>query len=502
MPELEADLTVEQAVNMAVGMHKSGQIDQAEAVLRQVIDNFGDDNFDCQVHLGNVLADKNQYYEALYRYDRALKLDRRNPLALSNRGMVMGELKHYEESLVDLRLAAHHSPDNHVIWNNIGNTLIFMRRYPEAITALRKALSIEPMHLMSHYNLGVAYLRSGNHEHGIIELERALAISPDYHEARFNLGLAQLCLGDFENGFRNYESRWLTVEYAGYHKQFPQPKWVGDPPDLTGKSLILYGDQGLGDSIHFCRYLPMFVATGAKVYGVAHGPLHSLFSDTFPDVEWLPKGAALPSIDYRCSYPSAPFTFKTKPETVPQPIPFALSAEILRKWWSFFDFDQKLKVGVVWSGNWKHDNDASRSIAFKRFRHLFDRIEGASFYSLQYEVRPVDQDEVDRCKDLIPVPLKSFADTCAAVKCLDLVITVDTSVAHVAGTMGTPTWMLIPTPRVDWRWLLKGSESAWYPSMRIYRQEREGDWEGVFKRVRADLRSLIPTSALATCAAN
>lgn len=482
------DVTVEQAVMMCIRQHKEGDLKAAEANLRNILDNFGTNVFEAQLSLGNVCSDQGNYYEALYRFDRALALRKRAPLAIANRGMILGELGHHDEALAECYRAAHLDPKNHVIWNNIGNTLIFLHRYTDAIEALRKALSINPMHLLSHYNLGVAYLRNGEHKAGIFELDRALQISPDYPEARFNLGLAQLCLGDFENGFKNYESRWLTAEYAGYHKRFPQTKWNDEP--LEGKSIIVYGDQGLGDSIMFCRYLPHFLATGAKVYGVAHKPLHDLFVATFPEVEWLPHGGEMPKIDYRCSFPSAPHAFWTTPTTVPLPIPFEIDDGLIREIGETY-MRPGLNIGVVWSGNWKHENDKSRSIPLATFRQLFNRMDGVNFHSLQYEVRPVDQPIFDECHLLVP-QIRNYADTCAIVSNLDLVITVDTSVAHVAGTMGVPTWVLIPTPRVDWRWLTSGEDSAWYPSVKLYRQTKEGDWDSVLRRVKGDLRALAP----------
>jgi Flp pilus assembly protein TadD len=475
------------AIGTAMKQFVHGKPDEAENILRAVL-KADPGNADAMHRLGFILADKGEYYEALYRLDRALKINRKNPTARSNRGMVLGELGHHGEALADLEISISLERDNPVTWNNKGNTLIFLDRNEEAVKALNCAIQLDPKHTLSWYNLGIALLRLGRTEQGIHALTAALALQPVYPDATFNLGLAQLFMGDFEHGFANYEARWDTGGYEEYRNRFPQSKWLGKPSDLAGKSIVVYGDQGLGDSIMFSRYLPLFAATGAKVYCNPHKPLRELFAATFDGVTWLNPGDEPPEIDYRCAFPSAPLAFGTKIGAVPAPVRFTVTPEIA------IPSLAPLDVGICWSGNWLHVNDKYRSIPLKTFARLFDGLgaQGVCFHSLQYEVRDEEQETFSRyCPGISRPPLKSWTDTCRVIAALDLVITCDSAVAHAAAAMGVPTWILLPTPRIDWRWMKNRTDSPWYPAVTLFRQTKPGDWAEVIARVKREVTAMM-----------
>lgn len=492
-----ATFSIDETIDIAIKRHRAGEYDESEALFRRVLSQFGPDILRAQLYLGVLLADTGKYYEALYRFDRVLKLDRKNPTAHSNRGTILGQLGHHDEALVELNNAAHLMPDNPAIWNNIGNTLIFLDRHKESIEPLMKCLDLDPYHQVSHYNIGIAFLRIGETVRGMKHLEYALKLDPGHHEARFNLGLGQLFLGDFENGLKNYESRWATASYAEYKTKFPQQKWIGDPADLTGKNVMVYGDQGIGDFLMFSRYMPHVMRTGANVYIAPHTELHDIVQATFPGAKMLRHGDPMPEVDCRIPLPSCPLAFGTTAQTIPPPIPFVVPPDVSMKWSVVMGGHvPQLKVGVCWSGNFRHINDKQRSIPLKTFKTLLNPIDASvAFYSLQYDIRPEDQDEVGNANELRHLGIKDYVDTFGIIANLDLVITVDTSVAHAAALMGVPTWIMLPTPRIDWRWGQSGTTTYWYPSATLYRQPREGAWDSVIQTMRRDLRVMAKQAA-------
>lgn len=487
--------TVEEVLHQAIKFHRVGDLANAELGFRTILEVVPK-HVEAMIGLGIVLCGQLKFHEALHWTDWALHLDRKNPLARSNRGMCLGQLKRFDEGLADLTLAAHQVPKNPAVWTNIGNMLIFMNRHKEAIEPLLKAIQLDPNHELAFYNIGIAYHRLGELAKAQAAHARAMVLSPNHHEARFNLGLCQLQAGNFKEGFRNYESRWDTADYAAYRKKFPQPKWLGDPADLTGKKVVVYGDQGLGDFLMFARYIPMIEERGADVHFAVHEPLRALIEENFPGRRTLLTMEEWPEIDYRIALPSCPLIFGTELNTIPKPFHFMTSSAKLAEWHDRMVDKHALKIGVCWSGNFKHINDEQRSIEFGVFRHLLDRAPPADWFSLVVDIRPVDQEAFDEHgKDVHQLPIRDYVDTIAVLRNLDLVITVDTSVAHAAATIGIPTWVLIPTPRIDWRWGPPGDRSPWYPSMHLFRQKTPGDWKSVLDEVRNALRSASQEAA-------
>lgn len=322
---------------------------------------------------------------------------------------------------------------------------------------------------------------------------RVKALDPGNAEIDWNVAVLHLLTGNFAAGWPGREARWKRAHRQPY-PEFTQPKWLGEEA-IDGKAIVLCTDEGLGDTIQFVRYVPLLVARGARVILLVSDPLVSLFSG-LPGVSQcfpLSAFAALPAFDMHCPMSSLPLAFRTQLDTISSAISYlpAPAKDRIQSWEERLGARRKLRVGLVWSGNPKHKNDRNRSIPFRRFRRLFDGFD-ATFVSLQKEPRPDDQAALSERAEIIDLAaeLTDFSDTAALVSCLDLVITVDTSVAHLAGALGCRTWILLPyTP--DWRWLLDREDSPWYPTVRLFRQSETREYDDVLDRVQTELQRLI-----------
>ena len=494
MIEEERDLTIGQALDLAYELFTAERYPEAVGLLRGVL-KHEPENFEALNRLGAVLTNQKKLHEALYCFWRALKINRRSPLALSNYGMVLGELGHHEESAAALNKAVYLDPHNGITWNNIGNTLERIGRYQEALTALDKALAINPKDAMSHCNRGVVLQRLNRRHEAIESFEMCLSLDANYADAYYNRGCALLALGKFEQGWSDYEWRLKTAETAHYYAgPFEQPQWTGTEP-LEGKTILVYAEQGIGDAIQFMRYIDMLLDCGAHLLMVVHKHMVSLFEPQ-ERLTVLPGGHVFPPFDYWSPLLSLPKCFGTKLDNIPPPW-FPHSVKTCSKCDYWYDLiapalkpGRKPRVGVCWAGNWQHKNDRHRSIPLEQFARGIFSIPNVDFFSLQ-QVRPNERELFEHLNhhivDLEP-ELHDFNDTAHAINRLDLVISVDTSVAHLAATLCAKTWILLPEFGTDWRWLLGRETSPWYPAARLFRQPKIGDWNSVLQRVKKELK--------------
>jgi ADP-heptose:LPS heptosyltransferase len=309
------------------------------------------------------------------------------------------------------------------------------------------------------------------------------------------VSLLHLLTGNFEAGWAGREARWTKAQKVSYPK-FTEPMWLGGE-EVRGKTLLIHVDEGLGDTIQFVRYIPSVAALDARIILVVEQPLQALLS-RFPGVsQCLALSAgALPAFDMHCPITNLPLAFGTRLDTIPAEVPYLPlpSAEQTQVWERRLGPHDKLRVGLVWAGNAKHTKDHNRSIPLRSFARLLDETD-ATFVSLQKDPRPADKSGLLERTDIVDLTLhlNDFVDTAGLVNCLDLIITVDTSVAHLAAALGRPTWVLLPyTP--DWRWLLNRDDSPWYPTMRLFRQSENRDWSEVLARARGALLRLISST--------
>jgi tetratricopeptide (TPR) repeat protein len=416
---------------------------------------------------------------------RALAIDPNMAAAWSNLGVALYELKDYEEAARAHRKAIAAAPNFAQAHSNLGNALHALKRFDEAIAAYRRALDIDPNFADAWANLGTTLHHSGSFDDGIVALRRALALLPHHANAHSGLGILLLMRGDFAEGWDEYEWRLRSSERKG--PRFPEQPWEGE--SLAGRHVYVQAEQGFGDTLQFARYLPLLAARAGSVTVRVHQQLVTLLRESLPGITVLgDRGDPAP---YQCDAVllSLPRLFKTRLETIPAQVPYLRApAEALRRWRERLGTMRGLKVGIVWAGNPEHVNDHRRSVELKWLEPLF-AIRGASFVSLQVGPRAADLKKFKGGKhaiaDLAPA-LSDFVESAAAVSALDLVITVDTSMAHLAGALGKPVWVLLPCV-TDWRWMLGRDDNPWYPTMRLFRQEQGEHWPVVIARMARDL---------------
>jgi hypothetical protein len=318
---------------------------------------------------------------------------------------------------------------------------------------------------------------------------RAIELDPSFAEGHWNIALALLIQGKMIEGWQEFEWRWAKKDFSSLQRQFSVSLWDGSP--LNGATILIHAEQGFGDTIQFVRYVPMVLARGGKVIVECHPPLVPLLAGIKGVTAVFPFGAPLPS--YQCHVPmlSLPRIFGTTLEAMPEEFPY-LTVHQERKvlWADRLPVVPGLKVGLVWGGSTHHLNDTLRSIAFRQLEPLLG-LGGVTFFSLQIGKAGEDVTSSQYAGKVVDLTaqIEDFADTAAIVEQLDLVISVDTAVAHLAGALGKQVWLLLPFAP-DWRWLLNREDSPWYPTMRLFRQSRLGDWESVISHVEIDLLKL------------
>ena len=480
---------------------------------------------------GNALLDLKRLDEALASYDKALALKPDYAEAYNNRGSALLDLKRLDEALASCDKALTLNPDYAEAYNNRGNVLLHLKRLEEALACYDKSLALKPDYAEAHYNRGIAlrdlkrldeelasydkalalkpdyaeaYYNSAivNQalrllDAAIANYDRAIAIKPDYADAYWNKSLTLLSSGDFDKGWELYEWRWLIAKTALKQSVAGKPLWLG-VESLKDKTILLHSEQGLGDTIQFCRYATLVAQLGATVLLEVQLPLLELLRGLDGVCQLVAEGSTLPPFDYHCPLMSLPLAFRTTIGTIPANIPYIkVDLTKVAYWQTKLGVHDKPRVGLVWSGGFRPNQpevwatNERRNIPLT----LMSRINSPEidFYSLQ-KGEPAESELLRQKHEVWPEnnlynfthELKDFSDTAALIENLDLVISVDTSTAHLAAAMGKPTWIL---NRYDscWRWLLDRDDSPWYPTVKLYRQQRLGDWESVLDQVNTDL---------------
>jgi hypothetical protein len=348
-----------------------------------------------------------------------------------------------------------------------------------------RAIALKPDYVEAHSNRGNALLDLKRPEEALASYDRAIALKPDDADAFWNQSLCLLQMGHYERGWRQYEWRKKRTEPVG-DRIFHQPVWLGEE-DVAGKTLFIHWEQGLGDTIQFCRYVKLVEARGAKIIMSVQEPLRGLLRQISPGIQIIHQNEVPTDFDFHCPLLSLPLALGTTLETIPSERQYLKADHEFREVWSArLSAPTKPRIGLVWSGGAAHKNDYSRSIALEQLVSLL-RLD-AHWISLQKEVRDKDaavlleNDSIAHFGD----DLSDFRDTAALLDLIDLIITVDTSVAHLAGAMGKPVWILLPY-NSDWRWLLHRTDTPWYPSVRLFRQQQIGDWAAVIDQVKHEL---------------
>ena len=428
---------------------------------------------DAQSDLGLVCLALGGFEDALACYDAAHALAPHDPDALNGRGVALLRLGRNCEALASFERALALAPDHIDALGNRGNALLALNRPGEAIASYDAGLRLAPKHVGLLTNQAIAMRRLDRPHEALLGLNRALVGNPDFAEARFVESLVKLTLGDFAAGWSAYESRWGTAALAPHRREFTRPLWLGDRP-LAGKTILIYAEQGYGDTIQFVRYAPRVAALGARVILEVQPELVRLLAG-FEGIEVIPHGRPLPPFDLQCPLMSLPLAFRTELSTIPADVPYIVPPAPDGAAGQERPGGPQPLVGLVWAGDRLHKNDANRSMRLETLRPLLD-LPGLHFVSLQQEIGAQDAEVLRRVASLqTGGPFRDFAETAAAIARLDAVIAVDTAVAHLAGAMGKPLFLLLPFG-ADFRWLRERLDSPWYHGARLFRQHAFNDW--------------------------
>ncbi|MGH8766032.1 MAG: tetratricopeptide repeat protein [Burkholderiales bacterium] len=438
-----------------------------------------------------VLKRLGRHDEALADCDRALAIRPRFAEALNNRGMVLRALKRHAEALESFEQALALSPDYAEALSNRGLALVDQQRNKEAIGSFDRAIALNPDYADAWSNRGLVLYNLGRHEEALASYERALTIEPASPAATLNQSICILLSGDLERGFEKYESRWQCESHAAAARAFDRPTWLGGEP-LAGKSVLLHGEQGLGDILMFLRYVPMTAALGAKVFLEVPGVLLPLVRGLAGPQGIYAEGETLPATDFRASLLSLARAFRTTAGSIPAQVPYLSAARGAgAAWRRKFAPDTRLLVGLSWRGNPGYERDRDRSIPFATIAPLLSA-PGIQFISLQNELLEAERALTADLTNFVHAG-EDFARTAEIVSAVDLVITVDSAWSHWAGAIGKPVWVLLAaTPH--WAWMLGREDSPWYPSARLYRRAIDGAWDAVVIRALRDLTAYASRS--------
>jgi len=446
-------------------------------------------NYDAHNDLGGLLMGLGRYEEAATAFEAAAKVNASAPAAFNNLGIALTHLKRFDEAVVTLDRAVALSPGLAEPHNARANALRLLNRLDEALGDYDRAIALKPDYADAHGNRGACLDDLARPDEALASYRKALALQPDHGDTHWNLAVNRLRAGDFKTGWREAEWRWKSSSLRLKHRALDRPLWLGAEP-IGGKTLLLHNEQGLGDAIQFCRYIPLLAQRGARVILEIDRPLKELLVGLAGVSHCLAKGEALPDFDFHCPLSSLPLPFATALDNIPSTTPYLSVPATAKDCQSWLGSSCWPRIGFVWSGNPNHANDHNRSIALQALSRLFE-VE-AQFISLQKNARASDQEFLRGRSDMLDAgpELESFADTAALVARLDLVISVDTSVAHLAGSLGRPVWILLPYV-ADWRWLTGRTDSPWYPTARLFRQGESRRWEPVMDELHDALQHFV-----------
>jgi tetratricopeptide (TPR) repeat protein len=436
---------------------------------------------------GNVLFELKRFEEALANYDRAIALKPDNADAFNNRGNTLKDLDRFDEALASYDRACKLKPGYAQAFYNRGTLLFALKRVEGSLADLNNAIKLDPNHAEAFYNRGCVLKELKRIDEAIADLDQAISLKPDYPDALWCRALCKLLLGRYQDGWTDYEWRWQTVQMMAHRRAFRQRQW-GGKSDISGKTILLHTEQGYGDTIMAARYIPHVAATGARVILDVPIAVVPLLAPIAGVAQVVSKGQMLPSFDTHCPMMSLPAAFGTTLETFPGEVPYlSATSSYVEKWAQRLPQSGTRRIGISWAGNPQFMYDGERSIGLRRLLPLLSR-QDVQFFSIQKDLRDGDVDILRANRQITQLgdAIDSFADTAAIISSLDLVISSDTAVVHLAGALGKPVWILLQFVP-DWRWLLDRDDSPWYPTARLFRQSERNNWNSVIPNVERAL---------------
>ncbi|MDB5355698.1 MAG: hypothetical protein JWN24_2151 [Phycisphaerales bacterium] len=472
--------------NLGESYRRAGKLEAAIDAYRNAV-QLAPGFAEAHASLGGTLGMLGRFDEAIAACTAAVRLQPGHVPARNSLGLALQGRGRTDEAIAAFRQAIAIKPDHAFSHNNLGSALQAAGRLDDAVAAFAQAVRLQPNFVYAANNLGNALQECGRVDEALAAFGHALRLDPSHPNVHWNFAMALLLKGDFARGWLEYEWRLKCADCPA--RKFSQPMWDG--ADLGGRTILLHAEQGLGDAIQFARYAALVAARGGRVILECQPALVRLFK-TLEGVEHvIAMGEGLPAFDVHCPLLSLPRAFATRLETVPTSMPYlradAKTVEMWRE--KIGDHPARLKVGLAWAGSRSNPNDRNRSVTPRQLAPLTG-VPGIQFFSLQ-KGQPGEPADV-ACKELGLIDytreLHDFAETAGLISNLDLVITIDTSVAHLAGAMGKRVWVLLPFAP-DWRWMLGRADSPWYPTMRLFRQPARGDWAATIEAVRQALES-------------
>jgi tetratricopeptide (TPR) repeat protein len=480
------------AVNLGAALQEDGHMAEAEAAHRQAI-ALDPKAVEPVRNLAGMLQKRGRWDEALELWERAVELDPRHAESLAALAGLLGEMGRLEEACRRFEQAVALDPNNAVILSGLAFALCSFEQYDLARDAAERAIRCDPDHLEAYGALGQVWNAQGEVERWIETVRRGLERKPDDAGLHASLALALLRKGDYEAGWREYEWRTRTDTLAPLAKPVQAPRWEGEP--LAGKTLLILREQGYGDMIQFARYAELVAEMGARVLFDVPAPLLRLCRTLRGPARLVEASTPWEAVDYEARLMSLPYRLGTRLDTIPARIPYLTAGtELKARWRERLASYPRPWIGLFWQGNPLFRLDRQRSMSLVHLRPLLAY--PATYVSLQKgdaAAQIAAQGLTGRIVDWTQ-ELKDFADTAALVDTLDLVISLDSAVGHLAGALGKPTWLMLSTA-ADFRWLLDRADSPWYPLHRLYRQPRPGDWDSVVAAVAADLPTDFPLGA-------
>lgn len=466
---------------LAFALYRSGAAERAAECYERVL-KIDPRHAETHFNLGVIRMAQSRIPEARCCFERTLELNPDHPDALNNLGLLQHDQGENQAATSSFRRACRARTGYYAAQFNLARVLADEQDVEGALANYQIAVERRPEHVDARLGLAAALVTAGRTGEAVRHLEAALECEPQSVAVNLNLAVALLQLGRWEEGWRRYESRFRRSAEA--ERRFDQPTWEGEP--LAGRRILIYAEQGYGDTIQFSRYVPLVHELGARVVIECQPALVDVLASLDGVEQVVASGERLPAFDTHSALLSLPRLFDTRPDTVPMDVPYLLPDRKRTDEWSETlrsAVDPGLtRVGLTWAGNPDHKNDRHRSLDPGLLTPLGE-VGGVAFFNLQRNARGVPGLDVaemsEHCDD--------FHDTAAAILNLDLVISVDTSIAHLAGALGKPVWTMLPFA-ADWRWMLDRSDTPWYPTMRLFRQPKRGDWSSVIGSVRDELR--------------
>lgn len=472
----------------AVALHHAGKLNNALLLYNQTI-AASPSYAKAYNNRGIIYLELKQYNEALANFDKAIALNPDYADAHSNRGLVLYSLKQYAAAAPSYDKAIALNPNHTLAYNNRGLLRFRLGQYGVTAADCGRAIALNPTYAEAYNTRGIALHRMKHYDEALADFEKAIALSPSYAEPHWNKGNLKLLLGEYEEGWKLYEWRWKKKDVDAIARTFRQPLWLGKE-SLAGKTIFLHSEQGLGDTLQFCRYAPLVEKLGARVILEAQKSLIPLLATLEGTCAIIPLGTTPDAFDFHCPIMSLPLAFKTTVDTIPAATPYLFTdPQNLKAWQERLGAKSKPRIGLCWSGAATNGNDKNRSMPLSTLAPLMEC--DVEYHAIQNEVRPQDAEFLAKSGIHFHEPdLHNFLDTASLASEMDVIIAVDTSIAHLAGALGGKLWVLLPCVPSDFRWMETRQDSPWYPSARLFRQTRIGDWNGVIARVKAELEQL------------